>query len=497
MMVGLFARASETRAELGPCYLYDRYCLEDIWKPEGGKQFGIDFTNTNWQTNPGNHYRGCFDVPKCKASGIALLCWSPQTTKYEKTYVSESLPNESNNKDYNTFYAYLDKLSGDAKEICVKLEADVGETQPVDPEAGSEFQAKFITNVMNIRKDTGCTGKPQSVEKSLSSTVQPTARPTTATETTTPRTMTAGDSMRGSCDRSTLKMAGYPTKCMMKMEGNAATVHFGYDTAANLVNVCVTAPEAQWVGFGPSKDGKMIGSIVALASEKHMGKVYKLVNQITGIDANSEEITSEMSGITNAAVTMKDSKPTLCFRLRADKVLPEISNGRFVWAVGSSKKFAFHQARGDVFVNVEKSILESTAPTTSTTTSTTTTKSATSFVTESTTTSTTSFISKTTTMETTTVGSGGLMDQWPSARCKVLVQFSCCAIGMVADNCKKSCSSEGNMQRSASVEENDGGSSGVIAIVAGVFVVAVGLGVASAVLYRHNQRKDEKNAPQE
>eukprot|EP00397_Hematodinium_sp_SG-2012_P066092 GEMP01097948.1.p1 GENE.GEMP01097948.1~~GEMP01097948.1.p1 ORF type:complete len:188 (+),score=21.71 GEMP01097948.1:72-635(+) len=162
-MLSLFVTLASVRAEtLGPCYLYDRYCLETIWKPtaDGGSDnaFGIDFTTNNWQESPEKHYKGCFYVDKCKASGIALVCKTSAQQKYEKTYVSASLPTDDSPTDYNTFYAYLTPLDSKKNDICVTLEADVGEEQALDKHTkrGSDFKAKFITGVKNITASTGC-----------------------------------------------------------------------------------------------------------------------------------------------------------------------------------------------------------------------------------------------------------------------------------------------------------------------------------------------------
>eukprot|EP00397_Hematodinium_sp_SG-2012_P028145 GEMP01029617.1.p1 GENE.GEMP01029617.1~~GEMP01029617.1.p1 ORF type:complete len:316 (+),score=75.11 GEMP01029617.1:443-1390(+) len=211
LFVTLVVRGQELEfSVLGPCYLYDRYCLETIWKPiplGTGVSFGKDLMENNWRKTPELHYKNCFTGPtQCKESGISLVCKTADQTEYETTFTSESLEGG----DYATFYTYIDGLPEGASDICVTLEATIGDNQPRDPDSGSMFVAKYISQIRNIQPSTGCRSSPASVHQPLSSiatssTSDPTTTNTTTTPTSTP-TSTALEDDSDSIDARTFIM---------------------------------------------------------------------------------------------------------------------------------------------------------------------------------------------------------------------------------------------------------------------------------------------------
>lgn len=164
-LLALTTPALAAKKTLGPCFLYDRYCLETIWQPEisqDDRAFGINLLNQNWRTQPELHNKKCMDVPRCKVSGYALVCRENGTRdnvteQYKKKYVIMNTT-----KDNSVVRKFLAPLEESDADICVTLEAKVGALQGnkegeriVEPE-GVDDGAVLISDVGNIKNASNC-----------------------------------------------------------------------------------------------------------------------------------------------------------------------------------------------------------------------------------------------------------------------------------------------------------------------------------------------------
>lgn len=123
-LIALTITVLAERKTIGPCILYDRFCLETIWQRANASAdgstavFGKDFLGHDWRKSPENHPRKCFNPANCKDSGFALVCREDGTRdsvpeKYKKKYVVP-LSQRKIFDDYVTSY----RRWGDDEHLC-------------------------------------------------------------------------------------------------------------------------------------------------------------------------------------------------------------------------------------------------------------------------------------------------------------------------------------------------------------------------------------------